>query len=77
VRQLEPKGGRRGGQVSQLRGGREQVEVRPGDTVMHDKWGEGVVISISGVGADARATVAFEDVGEKHLMLAFAPLKRL
>ena len=79
VRQLEPKTGRRGrgGQVSQVRGGREQVEVRPGDTVLHDRWGEGVVISVSGMGTDARATVAFEDVGEKHLMLAFAPLKRL
>src|SRR5436190_11841440 len=78
VRQLEPKGGRgRGGQVSQIRGGRDQVEVRPGDTVLHDKWGEGVVISVNGLGTDARATVAFEDVGEKHLMLAFAPLKKL
>jgi DNA helicase-2/ATP-dependent DNA helicase PcrA len=78
LRQLEPRNGRRGGaQVSQIRGGRDQVEVRPGDTVMHDKWGEGVIISVSGVGTDARATVAFEEVGEKHLMLAFAPLKKL
>jgi DNA helicase-2/ATP-dependent DNA helicase PcrA len=78
VRQLEPKGGRgRGGQVSQIRGGRDQIDVRPGDTVMHDKWGEGVVISVSGLGTDARATVAFEDIGEKHLMLAFAPLRKL
>ncbi|MFL5796370.1 MAG: DNA helicase PcrA [Actinomycetota bacterium] len=79
VRQLEPKNGRRGrgGQVSQVRGGREQVEVRPGDTVLHDRWGEGVVLSVNGFGTDARATVAFEDVGEKHLMLAFAPLKKL
>jgi DNA helicase-2/ATP-dependent DNA helicase PcrA len=84
VRQLEPRGGRgrgggtggRGGQVSQVRGGREQVEVRPGETVVHDKWGEGVVISVSGTGTDARATIAFEEVGEKHLMLAFAPLKK-
>jgi DNA helicase II / ATP-dependent DNA helicase PcrA len=78
VRHLEPKAGRRGGaQVSQIRGGREQVDVRPGDTVMHDKWGEGVVISVSGVGTDARATVAFEDAGEKHLMLAFTPRQKL
>jgi hypothetical protein len=35
-----------------------------------------VVISVSGTGTDARATIAFEDVGEKHLMLAFAPLKK-
>ena len=85
IRQLEPSGGRgrgggvggRGGQVSQIRGGRQQVEVQPGETVLHDRWGEGVVLSVSGTGTDARATVAFEEVGEKHLMLAFAPLKKL
>jgi DNA helicase-2/ATP-dependent DNA helicase PcrA len=85
IRQVEPRGGRgrgggaggRGGQVAQVRGGREQVEVVPGDTVRHDKWGEGVVISVNGTGSDARATVAFEEVGEKHLMLAFAPLTRI
>ncbi len=76
VRQLEPRTGRRE-VVSEVRGGRPQPEVQPGDTVLHDKWGEGVVISVSGTGSDARATVAFEDVGEKHLMLAFAPLKKL
>jgi DNA helicase-2/ATP-dependent DNA helicase PcrA len=85
IRQLEPRGGRgrgggvggRGGQVSHVRGGRPQVEVQPGETVMHDRWGEGVVLSVTGTGTDARATVAFEEVGEKHLMLAFAPLKKL
>ncbi len=76
VLHLEPRTGHRGS-VSEVRGGRPQAEVQPGDTVLHDKWGEGVVISVTGTGSDARATVAFEDVGEKHLMLAFAPLKKL
>jgi DNA helicase II / ATP-dependent DNA helicase PcrA len=55
---------------------REPVQVAPGDTVIHDKWGEGVVISVSGGAGDAEATVAFEDVGEKRLILAYAPLRR-
>jgi DNA helicase-2/ATP-dependent DNA helicase PcrA len=53
------------------------VEVVPGDTVVHDRWGEGVVLAVSGLGGDTTATVAFEEVGEKRLMLSFAPLKKL
>jgi len=57
-------------------GNRAPIEIGPGDTVVHDRWGEGVVLSVSGAGSDARATVVFEDVGEKHLALAYAPLRR-
>ncbi|MDP9343734.1 MAG: DNA helicase PcrA [Actinomycetota bacterium] len=57
-------------------GNRPEPEIGPGDTVVHDRWGEGVVLAVSGAGSDARATVVFEDVGEKHLALAYAPLKR-
>lgn len=58
-------------------GGRAPVEVSAGDTVQHDKWGEGVVVTVSGTGSDAEATVIFEDVGQKRLLLAYAPLKRV
>jgi DNA helicase-2/ATP-dependent DNA helicase PcrA len=58
-------------------GGRPPVEVSAGDTVLHDKWGEGVVVTVSGTGSDAEATVIFEDVGQKRLLLAYAPLKRV
>jgi DNA helicase-2/ATP-dependent DNA helicase PcrA len=54
----------------------EPVSVGPGDTVFHEKWGEGVVLSISGSGSDTQARVAFEDVGEKQLILAYAPLQK-
>ena len=57
-------------------GNRAPIEIGPGDTVVHDRWGEGVVLAVSGRGSDARATVVFEDVGEKHLALAYAPLRR-
>jgi ATP-dependent DNA helicase UvrD/PcrA len=55
---------------------RQPVNVSAGDTVVHDKWGEGVVISVSGAGDRAEATVAFEDVGEKRILLAYAPLAK-
>ncbi|HEX8099434.1 MAG TPA: DNA helicase PcrA [Actinomycetota bacterium] len=57
-------------------GGREPIPVGAGDTVFHDKWGEGVVISVSGAGERAEATIAFDDVGEKRLLLAYAPLAK-
>ena len=70
-----------GGTVSPIRaaveGRREPVAVVAGDTVLHDKWGEGVVLTVSGSGADAEATVRFEDAGEKRLLLAYAPLTRV
>ena len=70
-----------GGEVSPIRaavdGRREIPQISAGDTVLHDKWGEGVVLSVSGSGSDAEATVRFEDAGEKRLLVAYAPLKRV
>jgi DNA helicase-2/ATP-dependent DNA helicase PcrA len=54
--------------------GHEPLAVATGDTVFHDRYGEGVVISVTGSGQRAEATVAFADVGEKRLLLAYAPL---
>jgi DNA helicase-2/ATP-dependent DNA helicase PcrA len=53
------------------------VDVVAGDTVVHDKWGEGVVLTVSGRGTDAEATVIFEDAGQKRLLLAYAPLRKV
>ena len=52
-------------------------EVSPGDTVMHDRFGEGVVLSVSGRGQDTELVVVFQDEGEKRLLLAYAPLKKV
>jgi DNA helicase-2/ATP-dependent DNA helicase PcrA len=62
---------------SAVEGRREPITVTAGDTVVHDKWGEGVVLQISGSGTDAEAVVRFEDAGEKRLLLAYAPLTRV
>jgi DNA helicase-2/ATP-dependent DNA helicase PcrA len=55
---------------------RNPVSVTTGDTVFHDKWGEGVVVELSGAGEKAEATIEFEDVGEKRVLLAYAPLAK-
>jgi DNA helicase II / ATP-dependent DNA helicase PcrA len=57
--------------------GAEGLGLRVGDDVHHAKWGEGVIIDIEGEGDKAEATVRFPEVGEKRLLLTWAPLKRL
>ncbi|MGH9077869.1 MAG: UvrD-helicase domain-containing protein [Acidimicrobiales bacterium] len=68
----------RRGKASPVRGtGAEGLGLRVGETVVHAKWGEGVVVELGGGdGARAEATVRFPGLGDKRLMLALAPLKR-
>ena len=47
-----------------------------GDDVSHATFGDGVVIEIIGDGDKAEATISFADVGEKRLLLSWAPLER-
>ena len=56
---------------------REPVGISAGDTVIHERWGEGVVTTVSGMGDDAEATISFSDVGEKRVLLAYAPLTKV
>ncbi|GIV00008.1 MAG: DNA helicase [Actinomycetota bacterium] len=58
-------------------GRRPPIELAAGDTVHHERWGEGVVLAVRGAGAEAEATVRFEDAGEKRLLLAYAPLRKV
>jgi DNA helicase-2/ATP-dependent DNA helicase PcrA len=57
--------------------GAEQIGLRVGDDVGHEKFGEGVIIAMAGDGDKTEATVRFRDVGEKTLLLAWAPLTKL
>jgi len=52
------------------------AEFHVGDDVIHPKFGDGRIISLSGEGERAEAEVDFVDEGRKHLMLAYAPLVR-
>ena len=56
---------------------REPPSIAAGDTVVHEKWGEGVVVNVEGGGGDALATIRFDDVGEKRLLLGYAPLTKV
>jgi DNA helicase-2/ATP-dependent DNA helicase PcrA len=48
-----------------------------GDDVLHERFGEGVVLDLIGSGDKTEAVVHFRDVGEKRLLLVWAPLTRL
>ena len=57
--------------------GAEEIGLKTGDDVMHAKWGEGVILDIRGGGDKAEAVVRFPSVGEKILLLAWAPLEKI
>ena len=48
--------------------------IMPGMRVSHEKFGIGKVLGIEGAGDSRKATVFFEGVGQKQLMLKFAKL---
>jgi len=67
-------GGRRG---PAERSGAHALGLRIGDTVEHAVFGEGVIIDITGSDDKTEAVVNFVERGRKHLLLAWAPLKKV
>ncbi|GAB4100634.1 DNA helicase PcrA [Sinomonas halotolerans] len=55
---------------------KEVIAVEPGDTVNHTAFGEGTVIGVEGAGDKTVAKVRF-DIGEKRLLLRYAPLTKV
>lgn len=50
---------------------------RPGDRVLHRKFGVGVVQEVRGSGADARIVIAFTAYGTKEFFLSIAPIAKV
>ena len=57
--------------------GAHTIGLQIGDDVRHASWGEGVILDINGSGDKAEAHVRFPTVGEKHLLLSWAPLEKV
>jgi DNA helicase II / ATP-dependent DNA helicase PcrA len=57
--------------------GAEALGLRVGDDVRHSQWGEGVIVDIEGAGDKAEASVHFPSIGEKRLLLSWAPLEKI
>lgn len=53
------------------------MTLKPQDKVVHSIWGEGVVLKIDGFGEDAEVSIKFPSVGIKHLVLGYAPIKKI
>jgi DNA helicase-2/ATP-dependent DNA helicase PcrA len=53
------------------------AELIPGDQVVHERFGQGEVISVDGEAPNTTAIIEFEKAGSKKLLLRFAKLTRL
>ena len=67
---------RRGGEAPGARGA-EELRLKIGDDVRHEKFGEGVILDLEGSGDKAEVVVRFREAGEKRLLLAWAPLEQI
>jgi len=52
------------------------IDLQPGDAVVHPKFGPGVIVEIRGASSDAFATVDFVGSGRKNLMINYARLEK-
>ncbi|MEI6811641.1 MAG: DNA helicase PcrA [Actinomycetes bacterium] len=55
----------------------ETLDLAVGERVSHDTFGLGTVVSLSGEGDRAEATINFGTFGEKRLLLRYAPVEKL
>ena len=46
------------------------------DKIIHDRWGDGTILEVTGSGETEEIVVDFPSVGEKHLLAAVAPIKK-
>ena len=47
------------------------------DKIIHDRWGDGTILEVTGSGETEEIVVDFPSVGEKHLLAAVAPIKKV
>jgi len=73
-----PSGGRwREVSIHETAGNGVNLGLAVGDRVRHPKWGEGLVKAVTGAGGDGLLTINFPNVGEKMVMLKYAPLEKV
>jgi DNA helicase-2/ATP-dependent DNA helicase PcrA len=73
-----PSGGRwREVSIHESAGAGLTMDLRDGDRVRHPKWGEGTIRGVVGAGGDGLITIDFPNVGQKMLMLKYAPLEKI
>ncbi len=53
------------------------TDISTGEKVKHQRFGHGVIVDVEGSGANKKAIIKFENVGEKKLLLKFAKLEKM
>ena len=53
------------------------LELRAGQRIEHNRFGFGEIVEISGNPADLKAKIAFDDHGEKILILKYAKIRKI
>ena len=78
VQMPRPAGGRwREVAIHETAGAGVGLGLEVGDRVRHPKWGEGKVAAVEGAGGDGLLTIMFPNVGQKMVMLKYAPLEKV
>lgn len=73
-----PGGGRwREVAIHESAGAGVHLGLERGNRVRHPKWGEGTIENVVGAGGDGLVTIDFPNVGQKMLMLKYAPLEKI
>lgn len=54
----------------------ETIDWKIGDIANHKKWGEGIVLEVSGSGKSQELKIKFPEVGLKRLLASVAPIKK-
>ncbi len=73
-----PAGGRwREVSIHESAGAGMNMNLKKGDRVRHPKWGEGTIGDVVGAGGDGLVTIDFPNVGQKMVMLKYAPLEKV
>jgi DNA helicase-2/ATP-dependent DNA helicase PcrA len=73
-----PAGGRwREVSIHETAGAGVSMGLQVGDRVRHPKWGEGLIAEVAGAGGDGLLTINFPNVGQKMVMLKYAPLEKV
>jgi DNA helicase-2/ATP-dependent DNA helicase PcrA len=75
--QRPQRGTQRGASVQEEFEGDDLEGLRPGMEVRHSKFGQGKVLVVDGNAQERKATIFFQDIGQKVLLLKYAKLKIL
>lgn len=53
------------------------TDLSAGQRVRHDRFGDGTVVAVEGSGAEAKATIEFDNIGIKKMLLKFAKIQKI